>query len=358
MKPLYKLLILLVLPAITFANNGKFKGKYTKEKTIKKEYTVNSNAGLEINNRYGDINVTTWNENKTVIEVIIRTNGNNEERVQERLDEISIDLDGNATKVSATTELKSDSNWGWNSNNKKKNVSMEIMYNIKIPKTNTVDLNNKYGAITLGDLDGNAKINNKYGQITLGILSAENNQITIKYVKTATIKFMRSGKINAGYSTFTLDASDDLELEASYTATNLGTIGDLNYNNRYGKLRVSNVTNVIGNAAYNSGKFGSITGNANFNVRYSPISIETLTASAKDVTFNGRYSKFSAGVASNYAFDIEASLKYASLGGKDLFTLSTQESKSNSKFYKGYHTSKNSGNKMNINSSYGSITIK
>ena len=35
---------------------------------------------------------------------------------------------------------------------------MKINYTIKLPVTNSVDLNNNYGAISINNLDGNAKI--------------------------------------------------------------------------------------------------------------------------------------------------------------------------------------------------------
>ena len=358
MKSLYKISLLLMLPLLTFANNGKFKGKYTKEKRVQKEFVVNDDAALEVTNKYGNIVVTTWNENKTIIEVVIKTNGNNESKVQERLDDISIDMNGNGTRVTANTNFgDSSGSWGWN-NNKKSNVALEVNYTIKIPSNNTVALTNKYGAITVGDLQGHANIQNKYGQVTIGTLAAENNNITIKYVKTASIKEMKSGKINAGYSTFTIDNAENLDLEASYTTSNLGAVGNLNYNNKYGKLRVDSVTNVEGNAGYNNGTFGSISGNANFNVKYSTISVDLMTATAKNLTFNGKYSKCNLGIHKDYVFSFNMNLRYGSLKGKDLVTLTTQENKRNSGLYTGYHNNPNSGNRIAINSSYGSVTLK
>ena len=55
MKHYYNILFLLtLLPAIVVANNGKLKGKYTKEKKIHKEYTVNANAGFQLDNSFGN----------------------------------------------------------------------------------------------------------------------------------------------------------------------------------------------------------------------------------------------------------------------------------------------------------------
>ena len=82
MKHIYNILILVaLLPLSVVANNDKFKGKHTKEKKIHKEYTVNADAGLKIDNSYGSVNIVTWNQNKTVIDVVIKTNGDNEEKV-------------------------------------------------------------------------------------------------------------------------------------------------------------------------------------------------------------------------------------------------------------------------------------
>ena len=91
---LYKSIVcLMVLAPLTLsAGKDKLGGKYTKEKTIKKEFAVNSNALLKISNSYGNLNLTSWNEDRIVIEVQIKTNGNNEERVQERLNEIDVDF--------------------------------------------------------------------------------------------------------------------------------------------------------------------------------------------------------------------------------------------------------------------------
>ena len=314
MKQFYKIAVLLLLiPFVSYANHDKFKGKYTKEKTVKQEFSVNAGAGLEIDNSYGNITIVSWKESRTMLEVTIKTNGNNEEKVQKRLDEVQIDLSGNSSKVTAKTNINANKSSSWWGNNNKNNISMEINYVIKVPETNTLDLTNRYGAITVGNHRGETKINNKYGQLSVGKLMADDNYILIKYVKTATIASMKSGKIEAGYSTFTLNNSERLELVADYTTSNLGAIGDLNYRNRYGKLNADNVGDVLGKASYNNGKFGEISGNANFNLRYSGLSVGQLSSTAKDVAIQGSYSRISLGIDAGYSFDFEANIKYGSL---------------------------------------------
>ena len=86
-KLLYKLSIFLfMLPMLAFTNND-WDGRYTKSKTIKKEFNVSSSATVKIDNSYGNLDVVTWDENRVVMEITITTNGNNEEKVQDKLDE-------------------------------------------------------------------------------------------------------------------------------------------------------------------------------------------------------------------------------------------------------------------------------
>ncbi len=72
---------------------------------------------------------------------------------------------------------------------------MEINYTIKVPVTNSVNLENDYGAISLDKLEGQAKISCDYGQLRIGELWAENNSLNFDYTNKSTIAFMKSGKI-------------------------------------------------------------------------------------------------------------------------------------------------------------------
>jgi len=352
------ILFLLLLPALMVGNNDKFKGKYTKEKTLKKEYTVNSNATLEIDNSYGNVDVVSWNENRTVIEVTIRTNGNNEERVQKKLDDIDVDFSGSASRVSAKTRFngKKNSSWSWFGNNNK-NVSMEINYTIKVPVTNSVDLSNDYGSISLNRIEGRAKINCDYGQLIIGELMGENNDLNFDYTKNSTISYMKSGKINADYSGFTLDKADRLDLNADYSKSEIIDVTDLNYNCDYGRITVNKVNNLVGQGDYIPCDVGALSGSLDINADYGSITVDRITSSAGDVEIQSDYTRIKVGFDSGYNFDFVVNLQYGSLKGQESVNISHQSKSGSDKKYSGYHGSKGSGNTVNINSEYGGVTF-
>jgi hypothetical protein len=198
---LYKtVFILFLLPAIALGNNP-LKGKYKKEKTIKKEYNVNKDALLKINNSYGNLDIVTYNGNTITIEVNITVSGNDEEKLQKKLDGINVNFNASSSEVSAKTVFNNNKSW-WNWGNN--NISMEVNYKVKLPISNSVDLDNDYGSINLDKLEGNANLRCDYGKITTKELMAPNNMIAFDYTSNSYFEYINGGKINADYSGFTV----------------------------------------------------------------------------------------------------------------------------------------------------------
>lgn len=347
----------LLIPASLLAHEGKLKGKHTKEKTIKKEYRVNSDALLKIRNSFGNLNLSSWNENKVVIEVRIKTNGDDEEKVIKKLEEIDVIFEASPSEVSARTSIsenKSGWNWNWGKNNK---VSMQIDYIVKLPVKNSINLNNDYGTITIDRIDGHARINCDYGSLEIGELRGRNNLLAFDYTKNSRIEFMNSGKISADYSEFTIEKAGSLEISADYTHSKVEEMEDLSYKSDYGHLDIGSVRNVQGNGDYISVYFKEVHGNVDISADYGSLKISNLTADAGNVLINTDYTSVKMGYDPGYAFDFEIRTEYAGVSGMDAMELSTSERRSTSKFFKGYHGKSGSGNRMNIKTEYGSVTL-
>ena len=358
MKLLSKtLLVFLILPLVALAGTDKLKGKYTKEKTIKKEFNVNSGAGLRVKNSYGNLDIVTWNENRTVIEITIKANGDNEEKVMDRLKEIQVNFDASASLVSAETVFNNKkSGWSWWGSNKN-NVSVEVNYSIKMPITNTVDLNNDYGAIHIYKLKGNAKISCDYGQLIIGELLAENNLLTFDYTDKSTISYMKSGRINADYSGFTLEKTERLELNADYTQSEIIDAQSINYNCDYGKVIIGQAKDIIGRGDYVNNKIGTVNGSLNLNTDYGSIHIDNVSSQANSITIKADYTGVKMGFDRNYNFDFVVDLSYASFKGDNDVTVLKSSKDYTSSMYSGYHGKQSSGNSVNINSNYGGVTF-
>jgi hypothetical protein len=340
------LLLLLMLPCLAKAGEGEG-GKYSKEKKIAKAYIVNPDCALQVDSQYGSIYVTTWDENKTQIEVVIKVSGNNEDKVNRRLAGISVDLNATTTLVKASTNI--ENNIGGNS------IIMEINYTIKIPKKGSINLENQYGSIITGKIFGKATIDCQYGDVNIEELNSDNNNISLQYGGSK-INYMKSGIVDVQYSSMNIVKVGNLQLEAQYTGMTFSEINNLSYNVEYGSLNVGSVGNLTGSSEYTPLRFGYVTGNFNATTGYGDIKINNMGRDAKNVAINASYSGVSVNYNENVAFDFEIRIEYGGFNGGSGLKFIEKSDRDNSARYKGYYKAQGV-NRMYIKSEYGSVSL-
>lgn len=355
MKTPYNITLLFVLAIqIMFANERDFNGRYTKEKTIKKEFSVSADALLSIDNSYGNLNLTTWNENRTVIEVHIKTNGNNEDKVTERLKEITVDFSASNSAVSARTIFDNNKwSWGWRNNN----VNIEVNYIVKLPVTNSVDLNNDYGGIYLNKLNGTAKIHCDYGKLDIGELWGSNNELHFDYTNDSHIGIFKDGNIHADYSEFVVDKAKRLNLHADYTRSTIKTADNVIYNCDYQSLTIGDIMNLEGTGDYLTLRIDSVYGKVAIRSDYGSVKINALSNKTEQVNLRGSYTGITIGYVPELAFNFDIDLDYAGLSGKEDLQFTLKDTDHISNKYQGYYNYQNSGKNISIRSDYGGVTL-
>lgn len=349
-------LLLLLMPFIALANTGKDATKTEKERNIKKSFNVSSNATLKVKNSYGNLDIVTWNENRIDFDITIKVSGNDAEKVQERLDGINVEFSASNDLVSAITniEKKEKSWWNWG---KKMNLKLEINYVIKMPISGNVDLNNDYGAINLDKLEGRAKINCDYGKITTKELMADNNELRFDYTNNCYFEYVKSAKINADYSGYTIAKAENLEIYADYSKSIVEVVENVKYNCDYGALKVENVNNVEGNGDYLGLRLGNVFKNVDVKSNYGSLKIDRIASKAQNINIDSEFTGITIGYDAGYNFSFDIDLDYCSLRDSDGFNITSKEVNHSEKKYKGYYGSKSSGNMVKIKSEYGSVSF-
>lgn len=348
--------IFLIIPMLINANTHPKKGKYEKSKNIKKEYKVNADALVKINNRYGNVDVISWNENRVVIEVKITVDGNDEKKVIAKLDRIDVEFENSSREVSAKTIIeKSSSSWFKLSSS---NVNFQINYKVKMPVTNDADLVNDYGSISLNELKGKAKINCDYGKILIGSLYHADNSINIDYTSNSNIEFMNSGSINADYSKLTIEKAKKIDLNADYTTTVFENIEDLSFNCDYGKIQVDNGNVIIGNGDYLTMRFGTIYKILKVDADYGGIRVDKLKKGFDSVEIDSDYTGIKIGLEPDISFNFIVKMSYGGFSyDEDNATFIKKVIKSSDKYYEGYVNDEHTNATINIDSEYGSVKL-
>ena len=360
MKTIYFniVLALAMLPMVALAGND-MNGRITKQKKINKSYTVSTDALLEIDNSYGNVDISTWNENRVEIEVIIKTNGNDEEAVTERLKEIDVDFSNSSSHVKAVTRFEKENTSWWNKifsgNN---NVNIEINYRVKAPVTNNVEIDNDYGGISIDRLEGNASLSCDYGRLLIGELLGSNNHLSFDYTRNSQIDFLKKGKISADYSEFTLGEAVTLELSADYTDSNIKKVENLNFNCDYGSIKIDKVRNVIGRGDYLATKLGLVYGSVELGMDYGSLSIEKIMKNATKIDISSDYTGIKIGYDIDSPFRFRIDTSYGNIKGieEQGFEVNKRHEEIGEEYIAGYFR-QDSGTQVNISSSYGNVTF-
>jgi len=285
----FNLTFLFTLFALScFAENMGFNHELVKK--ISKEFSTSKNSTLSINNRYGKVELITWDKASVKIDVEIIVKAKNKSNAEDRMNDIYIDVSQSGSSIKGITSIESRNTSWWSSwwESSDKNTEIEINYTVRTPSNITFDLSNKYGNIYLPNLTGKTSINLKYGNL--------------------------EGK----------DISNDVQLYVSYGKATMGSMTQLQSNLAYSSLRCFNVGQCV------------ITS------KYSKIHMDDV----ENLTSNSKYDGYKLGYVNTLKME----------GSYNDFKVTTVQNAELTLKYTGIYI-ENQGNKLNVNLSYGSLTV-
>jgi hypothetical protein len=302
-----------------------------KIKTYSKSYAVDGNDKLEIENKYGRVNVNTWNKNEIRVDVQIKGDASDNETAQKMIDAISISDSKSGDIVSFRTNFGNGSSSIWNLfNNMNDHHKVEVNYTIYMPSTISLTMSNKYGAVVLPSLSGKVVLDNAYGSIVAKALTNPSNELRFRYYEV-NIEELKAGQIDLSY----------------------------------GSLKLGNVGRLEANVTYAPIDIGKLSTSGSFNVRYGGgIKINEISKDLKNLDIDGKYSSVNINLRGDESFDFDITVKYGSFNYDDNRLKVTSKSPDDSKgyhptkSYRGYMGNNNSSNKITINSTYQSVKIE
>ena len=77
-----------------------------KKKEITKSFKADKNDQLQVDNCYGNIHVTYWKKNEVEFRIVIEAKTKSEEKAQEWIDRVKIQMDKTGNTISAVTSLR------------------------------------------------------------------------------------------------------------------------------------------------------------------------------------------------------------------------------------------------------------
>lgn len=373
--PLFLLLLVGLLGTELQAADGLLPaGKSEFTKTIKKEFNMSATGDVSLMNKYGNVDVNTWDKGMVKINVTIIVNARSEDQANKTFERINIDFSNSSDYVKAETIIETQSKSGWSlwGNNGKNSSDFKIHYDVFMPRSANLSLANKYGNATVAKLGGNAKIQVKYGdfrldgvgkncEVSLGygngsIDHAGNTRLNIKYSK---LRLKEAGDVDveSKYSKVYIDGASNINSSSKYDTYQFGAINEFSNSGKYDNIEIESVTTVSASAKYSDYKIAELKNQGTFDLRYGGVTIKKLHQGFSKLRLNGKYTGFKVELDNNTNFQLDAVAEHASIRYPEGMEVTHEKEKGSYHEVKGYRGSKNGG-MIKAQIDYGSLKIR
>ena len=373
MKSVYKIglaLLLIAGTALTVHAGDDVRREFTK--TIKKEFDISANGTTAIYNKYGKVDIKTWDRNRVKVDVTIIVNASSESAAQKVFDRININFYNKSDYVKAETQIEPYKKewWDWSSGNKS---DYSINYEVFLPATNNLELANKYGDTYVASLSGRVNVDIKYGNIKMqgvnnnakvvlaygngSLGSAQNISGDIAYAKLD-CGDVKDVEFVSKYSRINLDKAENILASTKYDTYEISQAKEFRNEGKYDNIRLGSVQDVIINSKYTNVSVEKLGNLLDLNMSYGGASVGAIGKNFTSVNLVGSYTDFKLGVESGANFKLDATATYAGIYYPSALSVSKEIEKGSSHEVQGHLGSQNARGTITARLNHGGLKVK
>jgi len=281
---------------------------HTDKRSVSRSFPASLETTLEVQNKYGKIQVATWDKDSVAVDVEIHLTESSASKLKKLKEGIKIDFTGTNNYIIAKTMIKSES--GRIASELKSitntisgsNKRMEINYMVYVPEYMDVVLNNKFGDIYMDDLEGQVDI-----ELSNGVLKANrlegNSTISLSFAN-GMIKSMGSCTMKLSYSDVVLEEVSQLDLTSKSSKLNVDSVNVLKINSRRDKLYFQHVEYFYGKSNFTQVWIYDFLRESDVYMKYGELTIEHVIPDFSKIYVESDYTDIT------LFFDRECSLAF------------------------------------------------
>lgn len=288
--------------------------KYEEKKTVEKTFDVSAKPILEMEGKYSDFIITSWDQQQIDFKVNITVKSDNSEKLKAKINSIDVYFDKVGNKVIART-MFGDYPY------KTFNGSMSIKYYVRVPKDVFMELETKYGDIKVDTVYNKFEVDIKYGDLKADNL-LDISSIDVKYGNVI-INSAKTIKLEMGYSDANITKCEQLDGDLKYSNIYISELGHGMLENKYTTVKIDKA-DIIGfdDNAYSDLTVRNVTNTLSAELRYTDLAA-AVTSSVPRVKIDAQYSDVELGINKDASFYYNLESSYADISFKGFFDSKT-----------------------------------
>jgi hypothetical protein len=338
-------------------------------KTISREFTTSANGTTALYNRYGKVNVNTWNNKSVKIDITILVNAKDQRTADRVFDKIKINFTNTIGYIKAETILEEIKAGGWFGECQ----DFKINYEVWMPVANQLDLKNKYGNAYVAELDGKMLAEIKYGDLRTEAIRNDANLLlaygngSIAKVNNLSAQVSYGGitvseatdiQLDSKYSECTVEKSGNFRATSKYDDFKLGALDDLKIQTKYANLRVRHARSAMITAQYTDVKMESVEEYLDADLAYGGLKINQLDRGFREVIVVAEYTNVELNVERGAVFRFDTDVSYAGAHYPQAAVVRLRDDSDTRKVSSGFVGSSDAKGIVKTRLRYGDLTIR
>jgi hypothetical protein len=300
----------LLAAVMLIVGSGLAAQDYSDQQTVSRSFPVTMETTLEVENKYGKIEVITWEMDSVAVEVDIHLTETSSSKLKNLKEDVRVSFSSTNNYIVAKTVIESESGRiakelrNLSSTITGSNKRMEINYTVHLPAYMDIVLNNKFGDIYMDDLDGQVDVDLSNGVLKASRLMG-NSSIALSFAN-GMIKSLGSCTMELSYSDLVMEEVSQLDLDSKSSKLTLDSVNVLKINSRRDKISMKKVEYLYGRGNFTQVWVYDFLRESDLNMKYGELTIEHVMPPFTKIYVESDYTDVTlyTDPKCNYSFDI------------------------------------------------------
>ena len=275
-------------------------------KSIAKTYYAEQGAILEVNNKYGDVIINSWNIDSIAISITITAFGKNDEAASKLMERTNIDFTNTIDRVVISTQLDKSDGWLRDFWNELSGYSQTIIskdqltvdFDISMPEDIALELNNKFGDIYVDERSATTRLDISNGNLKTEDLTGK-VYLNLRFCE-ADISTLAQSDITLKSADLNIEDARKISIQSSSSDINLGSIDQLNLISRTDKININEIHSFKGRSSFSKINIKNMSHELDLETNYGNLTMEYINGGFSEILVKGKSTDI------NLRFDYQA----------------------------------------------------
>jgi len=292
------------IPAISFA-------QYTADRSVLEVVDVESQTELKVENKYGDIKISTWENSKMEFKFTFKVRKNDKYDAEDLSERIIPVISNFGKYVSVRTEIEEKNTGFFGRLLSQISVEIdksdiEIDIEIKVPTNTELEIENEFGDVLITDWDGRLRTKIKHGDLHV-TESIQRANINHNYGRV-NLMSVKNGEFDFRNVRFNADAIEDLRLDSHGSELEIDSISFLNILSNKDELRVESIKRIKGEIRFGTALVEVVKDEIYLDLRVADLRISKIINPNPNIYLNEQNSEVDINIT-GLKFDLDADME-------------------------------------------------